>query len=415
MDQKTIAESRTFDVLFPCCNVCLDGSTLPGVTNTKCGIKKAGTRRKLRRGGNKNKNKKNKNKKNKKKGNGNKKKGENKRKGRLDELEDEMVEDMNDDNENKDDNEEDFDDNEENNEEDNDENNEEDNNKNNDTDADNDEKTNKRKVNKRNKNKKSDTKIVGGQNAEENEYPWMVALTTKTDMNFVYCGGSLIASQWVLTAVHCIRSEDATTGVTTDTPASEINIKLGEHDTSDDDSETLIMNVGVSTYILHPDYAATDGLLNDVALLKLEKEVDLNTYIPVCLPPASTQYEGQTATATGWGTLTSGGVQPTILQEVEVTVLTLATCTSNYDGIFTITSAMVCAADPGEDSCQGDSGGPLTIPVGDNNQHTQIGVTSFGEGCAVADRPGVYADVSFAREFILCTLSTNGGATFVAS
>ena len=44
---------------------------------------------------------------------------------------------------------------------------------------------------------------------------------------------------------------------------------------------------------------------------------------------------------------------------------------------------MVCAADPGEDSCQGDSGGPLTIPVGDNNQHTQIGITSFGAGCAV--------------------------------
>ena len=31
--------------------------------------------------------------------------------------------------------------------------------------------------------------------------------------------------------------------------------------------------------------------------------------------------------------------------------------------------------------CQGDDGGPLTIPMGNANQHTLVGVTSFTNGC----------------------------------
>merc|ERR1712154_300889 len=78
------------------------------------------------------------------------------------------------------------------------------------------------------------------------------------------------------------------------------------------------------------------------------------------------------ATVSGWGTLSSGGNQPTVLNEVDVTVKTNAECQSAY-GASAITDNMICAADAGKDSCQGDSGGPLVAPS-DNGRYELIGV-----------------------------------------
>ena len=83
---------------------------------------------------------------------------------------------------------------------------------------------------------------------------------------------------------------------------------------------------------------------------------------PACLPAdTKTTYAGKVATVTGWGTLKSGGNQPTILQEVDVTVTTKAVCLKAYYGRG-ITKHMLCAMASGKDSCQGDSGGPLVLP-----------------------------------------------------
>ena len=77
---------------------------------------------------------------------------------------------------------------------------------------------------------------------------------------------------------------------------------------------------------------------------------------------------------------------------------------SNFDGL-PVTEQMYCAAAPGKDSCHGDSGGPAI--VGDN---TQVGIISWGIGCADPDFPGVYAKVSEAYDWIqrqICCLSEN--------
>ena len=58
-----------------------------------------------------------------------------------------------------------------------------------------------------------------------------------------------------------------------------------------------------------------------------------------------------------------------------------------------ISSSMICAGDPGKDSCQGDSGGPLSV-LGLDDRYSQIGVVSFGHGCADPSHPGVYARVT---------------------
>ena len=65
-------------------------------------------------------------------------------------------------------------------------------------------------------------------------------------------------------------------------------------------------------------------------------------------------------TVSGWGTLSSGGSQPTVLHSVDVPGITNAQCGQAYSGQATIRTAMLCAGDVangGIDSCQGDSGG----------------------------------------------------------
>ena len=47
------------------------------------------------------------------------------------------------------------------------------------------------------------TRIVGGVDTEVNEYPWQAGLVTRGQHDYVWCGGSLISSRWVITAAHC--------------------------------------------------------------------------------------------------------------------------------------------------------------------------------------------------------------------
>merc|ERR1711881_625572 len=187
-------------------------------------------------------------------------------------------------------------------------------------------------------------RIVGGQETEEHEYPWQVGLVSRNGRT-PWCGGTLISSTHVLTAAHC-----------TQTSASSIRVLLGEHSIADSDFN----RVDVAEIINHPNYNSqtTD---NGYAILRLSSPVAFtNEVSPACLPAdLSATYAGVLATVTGWGTLSSGGNQPTALQEVDVTVTTNAVCNQAYGSI---TANMICAADSGKDSCQGDSGGPLIAP-----------------------------------------------------
>ena len=124
--------------------------------------------------------------------------------------------------------------------------------------------------------------------------------------------------------------------------------------------DSVYNRVDVAEIINHPEFHPRT-LDNDFAILRLSEAVAFtNEVSPACLPAdLSATYAGVLATVTGWGTLSSGGNQPTALQEVDVTVTTNAVCNQAYGSI---TANMICAADSGKDSCQGDSGGPLIAP-----------------------------------------------------
>merc|ERR1712168_352030 len=232
------------------------------------------------------------------------------------------------------------------------------------------------------------TRIVGGTVTEVNEYPWQVGLVGSGGSR-PFCGGSVIGDRWVLTAAHC-------------TGSSSIQVLLGEHDTSSSNDNVVRKNV--VRVIDHPSYDRST-LDYDFSLLQLDSAIDFasNEHIrPVCLPSDdSNTYAGQQATVTGWGTTSSGGSTSSTLREVVVQVLSNTERTNKGYTTSDITANMICAGVEagGKDSCQGDSGGPLVssgsgdgVTAGQN--YEQIGVVSWGYGCAVARYPGVYARTS---------------------
>ncbi|MCB0193167.1 MAG: trypsin-like serine protease [Anaerolineae bacterium] len=252
--------------------------------------------------------------------------------------------------------------------------------------------------------------IVGGQDADPNEWPWQVRITIPIPEKpgFIsVCGGTLITNEWVLTAAHCIQSN----GVVK--PATGIRAVLGEHNTAG--NEGAEQERDVAQVIAHPNYNERTKD-NDVALLRLSAVATLNDQVKTIIlnRDAAVPIAGTTATVTGWGALRSGGPSPNILQEVNVPVVSNQTCNGPQSYGGGITENMICAGFPqgGKDSCQGDSGGPLVIPDG-NGGWTHIGVVSFGRGCASANFYGVYARTSqyinWIETNIGTTLPTGGG------
>jgi len=89
------------------------------------------------------------------------------------------------------------------------------------------------------------------------------------------------------------------------------------------------------------------------------------------------------------------------LQEVKVKILSTEKCTNWFNDTIVDKKSMICAGyeQGGRDSCGGDSGGPLACR-GDNGRYKLFGVVSWGEGCAEAKKPGVYAKTAAVLDWI---------------
>jgi len=257
--------------------------------------------------------------------------------------------------------------------------------------------------------KKKDERIIGGADADINEWPWMVSMLFSDGVRHK-CGGTVVASEWIVTAAHCLYEDSE---LTVETKVEDVSIVLGEHDNFLEGEEILPRKVlKISKYIKHPDY---DKLTSnaDIALLKLAEKVDLNTYTPACMANTGDDFTGKTAWVYGWGALSFGtGDYPDKLQELSVKIVSQEVCQAAHDDLlWTITDGMLCAGGvTGQDSCQGDSGGPLTVDV--NGQHHLVGDVSFGDDCAKEGRYGIYAKTAFFREWIDQTFAAEGGATY---
>merc|ERR1711892_1151427 len=226
-------------------------------------------------------------------------------------------------------------------------------------------------------------RIVGGQEVNPmHSRPYQVYLQACSSAGCAMCGATLINKRYATTAMHCV------------TDATNLVVALGEHNIRQDIENHKVQGIKVERVIKRPDYDTT-SINNDIALLRLESEVEFNSnVIPACLPTdRNQQYTNWEAVVSGWGTTSEGGSTSSVLKETTQTILssTDPICvTGSQDS--PVPSSKMCGYKRGTDSCQGDSGGHLVVK--EDGRWTVVGVVSYGLGCARTGYAGVYARVT---------------------
>ena len=241
-------------------------------------------------------------------------------------------------------------------------------------------------------------RIVGGAESTRYEYPF-VASIQHCEIGYYCshnCGGSLIADQYILTAAHCFGAYPKPSEYQIMTYGHSVKAVTWEPATQHECTDVVkVEHIGC-----HASYNK-DTMEADICILRLQRKPKCfdalreKGMIPYLDFNGGASTPGAVATVAGWGAKFEGGETTDEQREVDIPLISNAQCNAAYGYIL---DDMLCAAvdGGGKDSCQGDSGGPLLLPLAANRtapvseQWVQVGVVSWGIGCARSWFPGVY-------------------------
>jgi hypothetical protein len=216
--------------------------------------------------------------------------------------------------------------------------------------------------------------VVGGTSSPKTEWPWLVALST-VDFPFPFCNGTLIAPSIVLTAAHCVTGPREITIVNPVEDGGQLRIRA---------------HIPIKKIIVHPEFSKERVERHNIALLQLG----------ATLPPpfAAISLEKSADPAPGapaWVAAFDFSSFPKInLLQATMPVVTQQACAATYGDKVTADDN-ICAGfqGGGVDACQGSSGAPL-VALNSTGRKYQIGIVTWGEGCAQPEKYGVYTRVS---------------------
>ncbi|XP_043063464.1 serine protease Hayan isoform X3 [Drosophila ficusphila] len=243
--------------------------------------------------------------------------------------------------------------------------------------------------------------ILGGTAVDPGVYPHMAALAGKNfDLYGFHCGGSLIASRFVLTAAHCVNSDEYEASF----------VRLGA--IALDNPAAGYQDINVTHVKIHPNYVPASKY-NDIAVLELAQDAIVSdTIAPACLYTEPTfSPAGRKLFVAGWGTMNrTTRARSNILLRAELDLVPSDKCSAAFAEQPTakrqlkmgVIESLLCATDKKlvKDACQGDSGGPLILEENEVDGFFSIlGVINSGFGCAT-NTPGLYTRVSSFLDFI---------------
>jgi secreted trypsin-like serine protease len=233
--------------------------------------------------------------------------------------------------------------------------------------------------------------IVGGTPAAPGVAPWATHIEVRTPTSLSICAASLIGELWLLTAAHCVTDDN---GVVLANAAIRATTGVVDRRTAPPAALRLVDRIAVGAYNAG---AATA----DWALLRLTEPVTTGAVRLAQPRDMAGVAPGASVRVAGWGLTTEDGALSPVLNQAVMPLLDDAACASLLGPLFAA-DAMLCAGvlAGGVDTCAGDSGAALVtddrrgLPV-------EIGITSWGFGCARPGLPGVYARVSrYAQEIV---------------
>uniref|UniRef100_A0A182NCA8 Phenoloxidase-activating factor 2 n=1 Tax=Anopheles dirus TaxID=7168 RepID=A0A182NCA8_9DIPT len=221
------------------------------------------------------------------------------------------------------------------------------------------------------------------------EFPWVVAIFETSDVDMDFIGtGNLIHPMFVLTVAHIVEDKGKLAASFGEWDMNLVNVSFPKQFVDIDPK-----------IIMHSEYTKV-GLLNDIALAKLQKNVIYREHIrPICLPNPGDVFDNQACISTGWGTEYKTQSYTNVLKRVELTVMPRKQCKQRFaatrlGSYFRLHKSVLCAGgEAGVDMCHGDGGSALMCPT-QSGSYVLAGIVSWGLNCFQQDVPGAYVNVA---------------------